>query len=156
MATTTVNFGTNTAATITLNSLGDGSWRESTAVDNGTVKAIWMEVFVTILTTTTAGSDATVDVYLSRSLDGGTDYTGGIAGTGDAGWTPVGNQEEQLELIGSMPVDASETTARTYKWGTVVHDIPEDFCFVVENNTGAALGATTCALEYRLHKFDSA
>ena len=156
MATTTTNFGTNTALTVTnLHSLGNGAWWQSAVIDNGTIKGIWMEVFVTILTTTTAGNNATCDIYMAGSVDGGTDFEGGASGT-EGSYTVTANSEDQLTLIGGMPVDASETTARTLKKRFVVHDIGEDFSILIENNTGTAIGATVNAVEYRLHKYDSA
>ena len=102
MTTTTQNFGTNTALTVTnLHSLGDGAWWQSAVIDNGTVKGLWMELFITILTTTTAGSDDFVDVYLAGSTDGGTDFAGGASGS-EGSYTVVGNSDEQLEPIASI------------------------------------------------------
>jgi len=156
VTTATQNFGTNTALTVTnLHSLGNGSWWQSATIDNGTIKGMWMEVFVTILTTTTAGSNATVDIYMARSNDGGTDFSGGASGS-EGSYTVTANSSDQLQFIQSMPVDASETTARTFKFGFPVHDIGEDFSIVIENNSGTALGATVNAVEYRIHKYDSA
>lgn len=156
MTTTTQNFGTNTALTVTnLHSLGDGAWWQSAVIDNGTVKGLWMELFITILTTTTAGSDDFVDVYLAGSTDGGTDFAGGASGS-EGSYTVVGNSDEQLEPIASIPIDASETTARTYKKRLVVHDIGEDMAILINQNTGTALGSSVNAVEYRLHKYDSA
>ena len=156
MATTTQNFGTNTALTVTnLHSLGNGSWWQSAVIDNGTIKGIWMEIFVTILTTTTAGSNASCDVYMAASVDGGTDFEGSASGT-EGSYTVTANSEDQLTVIGYMSVDASETTARTFKKRFVVHDIGEDFSILIENNSGTAIGATTNAVEYRIHKYDSA
>jgi len=153
---TTQNFGANTALTVTnLHSLGDGAWWQSDVIDNGTIKGMWMEVFVTILTTTTAGNNATCGVYMAASVDGGTDFEGGASGT-EGSYTIVANSEDQLTSIGSMPVDASEVTARTFKKRFVVHDIGEDFSILIENNTGVAIGATVNAVEYRIHKYDSA
>ena len=156
MATTTTNFGTNTALTVTnLHSLGNGAWWQSAVIDNGTIKGMWIELFVTILTTTTAGSDGKIDVHYAGSTDGGTDFAGGASGT-EGSYTVVGNNDEQLELIRSIKIDASETTARTYKARLVFHDIGEDFAILIENNTNTALGATVNAVEYRIHKYDSA
>ena len=156
MATTTQNFGTNTALTVTnLHSLGDGSWWQSDVLDNGTIKGLWMELFITILTTTTAGSNGTCDIYMAGSVDGGADFEGGASGS-EGSYTVTANSEDQLTPIGAMPVDASETTARTFKKRFVVHDIGEDFSILIENNSGTALGSATNAVEYRLHKYDSA
>jgi len=156
MATVTTNFGTNTALTVTnLHSLGSDSWWQSAAIDNGTIKGLWVEIFVTILTTTTVGSDGTVDLYYAGSTDGGTDFAGGASGS-EGAYTITGNMNEQLKLIDSIRIDASEASARTYKFRTEFHNIGEDFAFVIHNQTGAGLGASTNAVEYRIHKYDSA
>ena len=156
MATTTTNFGTNTALTVTnLHSLGDGAWWQSAKIDNGTIKGIWIELFVTILTTTTAGTNTTVDIYYAGSTDGGTDFAGGASGS-EGSYTVTANSSDQLTKIAAMPVDASETTARTLKFRTAFYNIGEDFSILIENNSGTALGATVNAVEYRIHKYDSA
>lgn len=157
MATATQNFGTNTALTVTnLHSLSDGAWWQSAKIDNGTIKGFWMELFVTILTTTSSGdAKGSVDVYLAASVDGGTDYAGGASGA-EGSYTPVDESDAQLRHLAAMPVKADSVTARTFKFNIAVHDIGEDFSIVVENNTGVALGATINAVEYRLHKYDSA
>jgi hypothetical protein len=143
-------FGTNTALTVTnLHSLGDGSWWQSASIDNSSSLAEEAHLFITILTTTTAGSDGFVDVYLAASQDGGTDFAGGASGS-EGSYTVTGNSDEQLRFVASIPVDASETTARTYEFHTVVHDLPERFSILMENNTGAAIGSSTNAVEYQL------
>jgi len=156
MATATQNFGANTALTVTnLHSLGDGAWWQSDKIDNGIIKGFWMEVFVTILTTTSAGSNASVDIYMARSTDGGIDFSGGASGS-EGSYTVTANSSSQLQLIATMPVDASEITARTFKFGFTVDLIGEDFSIVIENNSGVALGSSINAVEYRLNKYDSA
>lgn len=156
MATATQNFGSNTALTVTnLHSLGDAAFWQSAKIDNGTVKGFWLELFITILTTTTAGSDGSIEIYYAGATDGGTDFAGGASGS-EGGFTVVGNSDEQLRLIGIMPVDATETTARTYKFRIAMDMIGEDFAIVIKNSTGTGLGATVNAVEYRLNKYDSA
>jgi len=156
MATVTTNFGTNTALTVTnLHSLGNAAYWQSAAIDNGTVLGLWAELFVTIVTTTTAGSDGSVKVYLAGSTDGGTDYAGGASGT-EGSYTVIGNSDEQLQYITSIPIDASEIIARTYKKRIVIHDLPEDFAILIKNDTGTGLAASGNLVEYRLNKYDSA
>lgn len=156
MATATQNYGSNTPLTVTnLHSLGSNSWWQSAAIDNGTVKGFWVELFITILTTTTAGTDGYVHVYYAGSTDGGTDFAGGASGT-EGSYTITGNSNEQLTLIESIPIDASETTARTYKARLEFHNIGEDFAILIHNESGTALGASTNAVEYRLNNYTSA
>ena len=156
MATATQNFGTNTALVVTaLHSLADDLYWQSAVIDNGTIKGFWMEVFITILTDTSAGDAAgVIELFLAASVDAGTDFAGGATGT-EGTYTDTANVDpKQLRRVGSMPCDASEVTARTYKWSTPVHDIGEDFALVIRNRSGQALGATVNLVEYRLHKYD--
>lgn len=158
MATTTQNFGTNTALTVTnLQSLGDASYWQSAVIDNGTVKATHAEVFITILTTTTAGdANGTIDLYYAGSTDGGTDFAGGATGS-EGTYTDTGDVDpDNLQFIRSFPCDASETAARTYKYHCFLDYLSEDFALVICNNSGTGLGATTNAVEYRLNKYDTA
>lgn len=158
MATVTQNFGTNTALTVTnLHSLADGSFWQSAVIDNGTVKGMWIELFITILTTTSAASAVgTIDVYYSGSTDGGTDFAGGASGSEGSFTNSANNSVNHMELIGSLYCDATETSARTFKYRLAFGPIGEDFAIVIGNNSGQALGASTNAVEYRLHKYDSA
>jgi len=158
MATITQNFGTNTALTVTnLHSLGDGSYWQSATIDNGTVKGFWVELFITILTTTTAGSaDGYIEVYYAGSTDGGTDLAGGASGSEGAYTNSGNNNVKHMQTIDVLPCDASETTARTFKYRAIFRDIGEDFSIVIGNQSGTAIGASTNAVEYRLHKADSA
>jgi len=154
----TTTYGTNTALTVTnLHSLGDGSYWQSAAIDNGTVLAQWAEVFVTILTTTTAGSaTGTVGLYLANSTDGGTDFAGGASGS-EGAYTDTANVDpKHLKLIAVFPCDASEVSARTYKYHAVIDSLSEDFVLVLRNGSGTAIGASTNAVEYRLNKYTSA
>lgn len=155
MATTTSNYGTLVSHTIT-NTLANGIWYQTATIDNGTIKAMWAEVFITATTNTSVGSTAgTVDVYMAPSVDGGTDFAGGASGT-EGVYLPTNADGADMQFIGKLPADALETTARTYKKRFVIHDVPEDFALVVENNTGQALASSGNTLEVRLHKYDTA
>ena len=159
MATATVNFGANTALTVTnLQSLADGSYWQSAAIDNGTIKGFWAEVFVTIVTTTTAAADAlgSIDLFMASSVDGGVDFQGGASGTEGSYAITGNNDEKHLDLVRSFSCDAIEVVARTYKYRAVLHNLAEDFALIIANQSGAALAAAGCAVEYRIHKYDSA
>lgn len=158
MATITQNFGTNTSLTVTnLHNLADGSFWQSAVIDNGTIKGFILELFITIATTTTAASAVGyVDVYYSGSTDGGTDFSGGASGS-EGSYTNSGdNNVRHMELIASLYCDATETTARTFKYRRNFRDIGEDFSIVIGNQSGAALASSGNAVEYRIHKADSA
>ena len=150
-------YGTNTALTVTnLHSIVDDAYWQSAAIDNGTVKAQWMELFITILTTTSAGdANGTINIYVANSTDGGTDFAGGASGS-EGSYTDTANVDpKQLLLAGVMPCDASETTARTYKYHLRVYDLSEDFSIVLRNASGQSLGGSTNSVEYRLNKYTS-
>ena len=152
---TDVTFGSNTALTVTnLHSLGDGSYWQSAKIDNGTVKGFWAEVFVTILTTTTAGSAAGyIELFHAGSVDAGTDFAGGATGS-EGSYANTGNLDiNDADVVGNMACDASETTARTYRKRFVIHNLSEDFALLIGNQSGTAIGATVNAVEYRLHKY---
>jgi len=159
MATATTNFQTVQTLTVTnLHSMIDGDFWQSAVIDNGTVLGFWMEVFITILTTTTAAADAngTIDLYYAGSVDGGTDFAGGASGTEGSYAITGNNDEKHLDFIRSFSCDAIETAARTYKYRAVIFDLSEDFALVIANQCGATLGSATNAVEYRINKYDSA
>lgn len=145
-------FGANTALTVTsLQSLGDNAYWQSAKIDNA--DGLWMELFITIATTTTAGdASGYLELYLAGSTDGGTDFAGGATGTQGTYTDAANTRKAQLRNIGTVGIDASETTARTLKFHAVVHDLPEDFAIVLGNQTGTALASSGNAVEYRLNK----
>ena len=158
MITVTQNFGTVAdVAGAALNSLADGAYWQSASINNSVILGLWLEIFLTIVTTTTAGNDGSVDVYIAPSIDGGTDFAGGASGS-QGSYSDSGNVDpDLLTFIGSVPIDASETTARTYEgYLQLPANVPEYFSIVLQNNTGAALASSGHAVEYRLNKFDSA
>lgn len=157
MATITQNFGTNSSLDVTnLHSKGDGAYWQSAKIDNGTIKGFWIELFITILTTASPGSaDGYIEVYYAGSTDGGTDFAGGASGTESTFTNSGNNNVKHMNTIDVLPCDASETTARTFKYRTVFKDIGEDFAIVIGNQSGEALGSTTNTVEYRIHKADS-
>lgn len=151
------SFGSNTALTVTnLQSLADEGYWQSATIDNGTVKGTWMEIFLTIVTTTTAGdANGAVIVFLAGSTDGGTDFAGGATGSEGTFADTANLDHRHMRRVGMRSCDASETTARTYKYHFLVKDLPEDFTLVVKNESGTTLASSGCACEYRLNKHTS-
>jgi len=150
------SYTTISAPAVTaLNSLADAAYwvgGGTTGIDNSTQLAYEIEMFVTILTTTTAGSDGSVDVYIAGSVDGGTDFAGGITTESDATYTPAGDDVSEWTFVGSFTY-TSETTARTLNKRFLIDDVPKNFKVVIFNDTGTALGATTCAVELNAIKY---
>ena len=147
-----ISYTTVSAPAVTnLHSLANAAYWASATFLNNTNLAFEVEIFVTILTTTTAGSNGSVDVYVAGSVDGGTDFAGGVTGA-DATWTPVGDDVSHLQFLGSMQY-TSETTARTQRKRFVLTNVPKDFKLVIYNDTGTGLGATVNAVEWNAVKY---
>jgi len=136
------SYTTITALAVTnLANLADQAYWVSPDVDNDTELAHEIEMFLQILTTTTAGSDGNIKIYIAGSTDDGTDYAGGITSESDATYTPVGDDVSHWDWLGSI-IYTAETTVRTMKKRFNLIDVPKNFKYVVFNNTGTALGAT--------------
>jgi len=128
-------------AVTNLASLAAGAYWVSTDVDNDTALAHEIEAFISLLTTTSLGIDGGVDVYIAGSVDGGTNYAGGITTESNATYTPVGDDVSHWDRLGTMNYSA-ETTARTMKKRFNIMDIPKNYKYVIYNRTSVALGVT--------------
>lgn len=143
MATTNIAYATAASVTLTATSLADGSWRQSTAVDNTTNLYMDAHIGGSIQTGTTPTANGTIDIYAYGTYDG-TNYTGGASGT-DGAYTADG-EELLFPLLLSITVDA--TSDQDYVFGPVSVAqafggvLPSKWGIVIENNTGAALNAT--------------
>lgn len=142
MATQNVSYGTRVALTITLASLANGAYRESTEVDNTSTLAVdgFLHGKIT-MQTATAGN--TITVYVSGS-DGTTARPGNLTGT-DSTITPAGEQT-QFEIARVIPVDATANHVYEFFVGSIASlfggIMPKKFSVVVLNGSGAALNAT--------------
>lgn len=143
MATASMNYAAAGTVTITLTSLADGSWRQSTAVDNTTNKYMDALLGGSIQTGTSPTADALIEVYLYASYDG-TNYTGGASGT-DSAYTADG-EETLFKLAQVIIVDA--TSDQDYVFGPISvaqafgGAMPSKWGVVIKNGSGAALNAT--------------
>lgn len=146
MATLTINYAgaSGTAITWTLTSLANGSWRESSSVDNTTNKYVDALVGGSVQTGTTPTANTNIDIYVYGQYDGSAEFTAGATGS-DAAYTADG-EETLLRHIGSITVDA--TSDQDYEWGpwsvaTAFGGVmPQRWGLVAENNTGSTLNAT--------------
>lgn len=142
MANQTSNYGTRAALAITLASLGNGAYRESTEVDNTTTKAV-DGVLHGKITTAAASANTSITVYVSGS-DGATARPGNLTGT-DSTITPAGEQT-QFEIARIIPVDATANHTYEFYVGSIAAlfggVMPKKFSVIVLNNSGAALNAT--------------
>ena len=104
---------TNPAVTA-LNSLASAAYWVSAAFNNATDLAYELHTLITIGTTTTAGSTGDIQIFVAESVDGGTNFTGGITNQVDATYTPAGDDVSEWEPLGSLTY-TTETTARTHE-----------------------------------------
>lgn len=157
MATVSELFGTsNQTITITLASLANQTniytGRQSTDIANtGGTPALDALVMLKVAT---AGSGVsatgTVLVYAYGSVDGGTTYSDGIAGT-DGAWT--GTNPPNVRLIGILNTVAVSTTYYGGPFSVAAAfggTLPQYWGIAVVNNSGAALAASGNAAYYQL------
>jgi hypothetical protein len=150
MATTTINYTAAASLTLTLTSLADGGFRESTAVDNSSNKYVDALVGGKIQIGAPS-ADGTIAIYAYGSYDG-TEYTAGLTGTdGTVTWGTTGNTgldgANNLPLLCVISVDATDDNDDA-RWGpfSVAQAfggiLPTKWGIVVKNSTGASLHAT--------------
>lgn len=137
-------YGTsNQAITVTLASLADGSARESTSVSNAT--NLYLDALVQlVIESASAGVSSTgfVAVYAYGTADGGTTFSDSATGT-DAAITLT--SPPNAVRIGICNVVAISTTYECAPMSVAAAFggvLPDEWGIIVENNSGAALGAT--------------
>jgi hypothetical protein len=143
MSTRNLAYGTRVALTITLASLGNGSYRESTEVDNTSTLAIDGVLHGIIAAGTSPTNGNTITVYVAGS-DGTTTRVGNLTGT-DSTITPAGEQS-QFEIARVIPVDATSNHSYEFYVGSIAAlfggVMPKKFSVIVLNSSGVALNAT--------------
>lgn len=159
MTTTSMNYAAAVNVTLTQESLANGSWRQSTVVDN--TSNLYVDVLLggIVRTGTSPTADATIDIYIYASYDG-VNYTAGASGS-DAAYTADG-EENLFKKIETIIVDG--TSDQYYVWGPVSvaalfgGTMPSKWGVVIENNSGSTLNATVGNNETQFIgiKFDNA
>lgn len=130
-------YGTSTALTITLASLGNLAGRQSTLVDNTAARYQDLLLFVNVKTANTPNANSIVEVYLIRSDNDGTEHRDDGAGTADAALTPLNAQ-----LVGALRSSAAPGTGETLKGSFLIHRPGPEWGVAVFNRTGQTLDAT--------------
>jgi len=133
-------FGTSSALSITLASLANSSGRQSTLVDNSSVRYQDVLVFVNVKNSSSAApnSYSTVEVYLIRSdNDATTEHRDDGAGTSDAALTPLNAQ-----LIGALRNKGSPSAGDVLKGSFIVHRPGPEWGIAIFNRTGQSLDST--------------
>ena len=133
----------NQTITITLASLGNGSERQSTAIDNSTNVFQDVLVFVKAKSGASAVSAAGyLNVYAFGSVDGGTTYSEN-AGASDAAITLT--NPPNVPFIGQVNMVANATSYYAGPFSVAQAfggSLPDHWGIIIENKTGAALDAT--------------
>lgn len=142
-------FAGDTSMTITLNSLANGSARESTVVDNSSNKYVDALIRLHIkLATGTPASDKLINVYAYGSEDG-SNYGDNVTGA-DAAVTM--RSPTNLKLVATIYTpDSGGLTYKSHPFGIAWAFggiLPVKWGIVVENRSGLALDTTNNALAY--------
>lgn len=138
-------YGSGTALTITLTSLGATSGRESTAVDNSTNLYEDALVFAQLKSSAVSANDTVAYVYVAGSINDGSDNWPDAVTGADAAITV--NSPTQLKLLGVVNFGATGAAAGTFKGGPwsvgalFGGTLPKKWSIVVVNSN-AALTAT--------------
>jgi hypothetical protein len=149
MATRRMAYGPSAPITITLNSLGVGLARESTAIDNEAQLLLDAQVSITVvLAAGSPASDKAVYVYAYGS-ENGTNFSDNATGT-DAALTM--RSPSNLILIGTLATpDATGLTYRlppTSIRAAFGGYLPRKWGIVVENRSGLLFGPSGCSASY--------
>lgn len=144
-------FGTNNQAfTLTITSLGSGSQRQSTAIDNSSNLYVDALCFFKIKTGTIV-APSTINAYAFGTADGGTTYSDG-AGATDAAITLSSPPNMPIIGVGNAPANATIYSLGPYSVANnryFMGVLPDHWGVVVENKTGAAFDATTASGWYQ-------
>lgn len=141
-----LDYGTGgQVVTITLASLASAAARQSNDIAN-TGSPGFTDILVQLNVqpaTTGVSATGTVNIYAVASTDGGTTY-GESAGNSDAAITLT--SPTNAKLVGSFNVVADTTVKKSNPYSVAAAfggTLPEYVVIIVQNNTGAAFGATT-------------
>lgn len=149
MSVTKEQYGSSTAITITLTSLGDGNCRESAAVDN--TSNLYLDALVYVACKLAAGSPASIqaiNIYVYASEDG-TNFGDNATGS-DAALTM--RSPTNLRLLGT--IQTPDSGGVTYKSNPMSvarafgGSLPRKWGIVVQNNSGLALDSSGNSASY--------
>ena len=130
-------FGSKTTITATLTSLGSGSARESTVIDNTSTK--YRNARIRIQTKGQASGTSYVDVYVYTAL-GDSTYTDAATGS-DAAFTAANRFNSRY--LGQVKCNANTSAVQAeLMMSDAFADCPDKWGLIFINNSGAALSAT--------------
>ena len=150
MATTKTVYGSDTAITITINSLASAAARESLAIDNTT--NLFLDAMLYVAVTLAAGTPSNGnDVYLYASEDE-TNYTYNATGA-DAGLTMPAATSLQFVLLGRINTATAGGLAWKQIFGSIASAfggvIPPKWGIVIDNQSGLAFAGSGNSVKYR-------
>lgn len=137
MAARTITYGAKTTMTWTGTSLANGSGRESTVVDNTSVKAL--DYRIRFQTKGQTSGTAYADLYVYTAL-GDTTYTDAATGS-DAAFTAANRFNSRY--LGSIKLNADTSAVKAeFQLRDAFPTCPDKWGLIVINNSGASLSAT--------------
>jgi hypothetical protein len=148
MATTKAAYAAAAQLTVTLNSLANGSARQSAVLDN--TSNLYLDILVGGGFETASGSLGTAPglSIWAAALTDGTDYGGtngtNVLGGGDATFTVPANTGN-LRLLAFVPINAAGATEYMQPVSVAAAfggTLPPKFVVVVQNSTGLALNSS--------------
>jgi hypothetical protein len=150
MSTVTINYSAAATVTITLTSLGDSTYRESTAVDNTSTKYVDALVGGKVQLGAVS-ADGYFSVFAYGTYDG-TEYSHGLTGAdGTVTWGTTGSTGvdgyNDMHLLGTVTTDTTDDNDDV-RWGpfSVAQAfggvLPSKWGIVFWNKTSVALHAT--------------
>ena len=136
-----IEYGTDTAATITLASLANGAARQSTVIDNSTNEFVDYLITVRVKSGgSTPSSDRAAYVYVAA---GNGNIRAENAGASDAAITL--SSPPNATRIGYISMPAANTSYYSGPFSVAAAfggTVPKDFAIIVENRHGQAFTAT--------------
>jgi len=133
--------GTRTAYTITLNSLANGTYVASSAVDLSATDPLDIVVEVEVTPGTVSGNKQAT-VFIQASFDGTNYSTGPASGT-------TTTDEPVLHQIGILPLPTNSTLQRKqFSVMQALGFIPPHHKLIVRNDSGAAFAGSACDANY--------
>ena len=146
-----MNYAATASITCTMNNITNGSYRQSTVIDNSSTKYVDVLLGGSIQAGTSPTTGGTLDIFLYGERDDAGQYTAGCSGS-DAAYTADGEEDELFHLY-SITVDT--TSDQDYEFGPISVAqafggmLPRKWGVVFKNSSGVTTNATGTNNELR-------
>jgi hypothetical protein len=131
-------FGTLAAITLDFTPGGAGlasaTGRQTAVIDNTTFRYSRILLFASVQVGTSPNANSTIEFYLFRTDNDGTEHRDDEAAATEGALTPLNSQ-----LIGTLRVDAAGTTDKILKGSFIIDEPGPEWGIIVYNRTGVAL-----------------